>query len=207
MNRYKKSEYRIHNLRDEAKFEKMENLQVFIKTKFKVFADHNDLCIGYVEPGHGWKGKYLWLNNDEDIKELYSVCGMLKNILLWCYLPNHDNKKKRKLESSKESMEPKNKRDKCLSSNTSKADEAKDIHQVLLDKHEKKYTPEQLHAWAEMVQMKKHTSLEDPPAYPFFKVKGTKKRPSEEKKKRGVHNSCCTCFVSFTVHSYTNRVH
>ena len=62
-----------------------------------------------------------------------------------------------------------NKCARCLSSNTSKANETDDIIHDLTNKHHHKYNPEQLHAWAEMVQMKKHSSLEVPPKFPFFK--------------------------------------
>lgn len=176
VNRSKKSEYRIHNIRDGVKFTDMENLQGFIRTRFKEFTGCDELCIGYVEPGHGWKGKQMWLNSDEDIKDLYVVCSKARHILLWCYLPT-EKKRKRKLEFSEEKE---NKRARCLSSNRSKIDETNDTFQDLITKHNHKYTPEQLHAWAEMVQMKKHSSLEVPPKMPFFRSRHQEPRAQEK---------------------------
>lgn len=62
--------------------------------------------------------------------------------------------------------------------NNSKCEEAKDVFHTLVEKHTNRYKPEQLHAWAEMIQMKKHLSLETPPDLPFFK---TKEKPEEPK--------------------------
>ena len=67
INRSKKSEYIIHNIRQGVKFTDMENLQGFIRTRFEEFTEFDDICVGYIEPGHGWKGKQMWLNSDEDI--------------------------------------------------------------------------------------------------------------------------------------------
>ena len=164
LNRSKKSEYRIHNIRQGVKFTDMENLQGFIRTRFEEFTEFDDICVGYIEPGHGWKGKQMWINSDEDITDLYVVCSKVKHILLWCYLPT-EKKRKHKMEFHEEKQ---NKRARCLTSNSNKIDETKDIFQDLINTHNHKYSPEQLHAWAQMVQMNKHSSLEVPPKMPFF---------------------------------------
>uniref|UniRef100_A0A1X7SGI6 Uncharacterized protein n=1 Tax=Amphimedon queenslandica TaxID=400682 RepID=A0A1X7SGI6_AMPQE len=54
-----------------------------------------------------------------------------------------------------------------------KMDEIEEILQKLRSKHGKdeKYTPEQFHCWANLIQMKKHDSYEAPPNKPFFGVK------------------------------------
>ena len=150
VNRSKKSEYRIHNIRQGVKLTDMENLQGFIRTRFEEFTEFDDICVGYIEPGHGWKGKQVWLNSDEDITDLYVVCSKVKDILLWCYLPT-EKKRKHKTEFHEEKQ---NKRARCLASNSNKSDETKDIFQDLINTHNHKYSPEQLHAWAQIVQMK-----------------------------------------------------
>ena len=38
----------------------------------------------------------------------------------------------------------------------------------LRKKHGGKYPEEKLHTWANLIQMKKHSSLDEPPDYPFF---------------------------------------
>ena len=73
-------------------------MEMFLKAEFDELEgyDDNNLCFGYVEPGHGWKGKQVWLNTNDDLRELYSLCGKLKNLLIWCYLPaKNDNKRSR----------------------------------------------------------------------------------------------------------------
>ena len=65
VNRYKKSDYKVYNIRNGKKFDDLRSLQEFTDTS-------DDLCVGYIEPDHGWRGK---LNNNDDIKELYSVCS------------------------------------------------------------------------------------------------------------------------------------
>ncbi len=74
----------------------MHSVEAFIKGKFdEQFQNYQKICIGYVEPGHGWKGKQVWLNDEEDLDTLYSIyAGVPQNILLWCYPPMKDPKKK-----------------------------------------------------------------------------------------------------------------
>ena len=42
--------------------------------------------MGYVEPGHGYKGKQRLLCSDEYLHAKYSVYSG-KEILMWCFLP------------------------------------------------------------------------------------------------------------------------
>ena len=48
-----------------------------------------------------------------------------------------------------------------------------EIFESLKEKHGDKFKPEQLNAWANMVQMQKHTSLDDPPPGRFFVITST----------------------------------
>ncbi len=48
------------------------------------------------------------------------------------------------------------------------------------EKHEDGYTPEQIRAWAYMINMKKHTSYDDPPSKPFFRGSGSKNKDKEK---------------------------
>ena len=41
--------------------------------------------MGYIEPGHGMKGRKQWLFNDDDVKYMYSKHSGRRNILLWAY--------------------------------------------------------------------------------------------------------------------------
>ena len=42
--------------------------------------------VGYIRPGHGWKGKQELIDSNDDLQEMYSVYGNKKDILLWCHL-------------------------------------------------------------------------------------------------------------------------
>jgi hypothetical protein len=68
----KKTDYRIYNIRSHAPFEDIESLEQFIISSFKAFHGyHGTMSIGYVVPGHGWKGEQNWLNDDKDLSEMY----------------------------------------------------------------------------------------------------------------------------------------
>lgn len=135
------------------------------------------MCVGYIEPGHGWKGKQQWINANEDLGEMYSTYSNVeKNVLLWCYLPIKTVPRK------PSANEPARKRAKHAQNNDDKASEASKVFETLEEKHNGKYKPEQLHAWAQMIQMKKHFSLETPPDYPFFRGRKPKdKSPTRSK--------------------------
>ncbi len=102
-----------------------------------------------------------------------------------CYLPTaNENSKKRANESTMD--EPTCKRAKCVKSNEAKTSEAKRVFDTLTEKHDGRYKPEQLHAWAQLVQMKKHKSLE-PPDYPFWMPRTTQQE--EMSVDKGEYNS------------------
>ena len=78
----KKKEYTIQKLRGIAgSFDSVDKLKDVISEA------QEGLCLdnfGYIEPGHGAKGKQCWLMSDDDLKEMYSVHKGKKEILLWC---------------------------------------------------------------------------------------------------------------------------
>ena len=148
---------------------------MYIKDKFTdkfKGTECEEMEIGYIMPRHGWKGKIMWISDDEDVNQMYSEYSTIKrgniNIHLWCHLPAskpQTSSKKRQASSG----QPATKRAKCAENNEDKMNEAGTIYKELMKKHEKNYTVEQLHAWAQLMQIKKHGSLDDPPDYPFFK--------------------------------------
>ena len=183
VNPAKKSEYRVHNVRDCSKFVNKEQLEGFVKLTFK---EYQLLCMGYVEPGHGWKGKQRWLNSDNDIVELYRTYQeKTKDILLWCHLPSTQKSRKRSAKQKPSSDEPQSKRSQSII-NDEKTSEANKIFKSLSEKHESRYTPEQLHAWAHLIELKKHTLLEDPPDYQYFR--GNKQKKKEELQSTNLSN-------------------
>jgi len=73
-----------------------------------------------------------------------------------------------------------------------KISEVDEIYEKLQDKHKHHYTPEQLRAWAHLVQMGKHVSLQEPPDKPYFRgrkrtsssVESNSSASTPERKKR-----------------------
>jgi len=54
---------------------------------FKPDAASADVCsFGYESPGHGLKGKPIWVTSLEDLDEMYVVHKMKKEITLWYYI-------------------------------------------------------------------------------------------------------------------------
>ena len=103
----------------------------------------------------------MWMNYI-----LFTVTNSMP-VYLWCYMPALSNQVKRK--SSSEPTTSKCSR--IAEKNEAKARAAKEIFETLKVKHAGKYTAEQLHSWAQLVEMEKHDSLEEPPNYCFYKKK------------------------------------
>ena len=58
----------------------------------------NKIQLGFYKPGHGTKGKKVFINDNEDINDMKSVYDNKKEVLLWCYdpsfeQPNHTKKR------------------------------------------------------------------------------------------------------------------
>lgn len=122
--------------------------------------------MGFIEPGHGGKGRKVWLFDDNDLQKMYEVHQHKKLILLWCYT-HVSTQKKAPAANQKKSSE-----NVSTSSNygaqLKKQDEITAIFSKLKEKHGGKFKPEQLHTWAHMIYLKTHDSLDNPPDKPFF---------------------------------------
>lgn len=183
VNPLRKTEYRIYNMRDIKKFTGVASLESFIRDTFKEYEDYSgELSLGYVKPGHGWKGQQKWINSDEDVWELYAICKDNKrSIMLWCYLPSTSPLSIKRPNTN--TSDCSSKRLKCVQSIDGKIGGAKSTFDLLREKHGKKYTAEQLHAWAQLIEMKRYESLEESPDYPAFasrKQNVQKKSKSDE---------------------------
>lgn len=113
--------------------------------------------IGYIEPGHGMKGKKQWLYSDDDVVVMYDKHKAKTSILLWAHsitspkAPVSNTRSSTNLEDHRKSI--------------SEVDEK---YEELRKKHGNKYTLEQLRMWAQMIRLGKHESLDDPPDKPFW---------------------------------------
>ena len=156
-----KGGFSLEQLHTHTKFESMDQLHAELST-LKGFASTNYQC-GYIVPGHGLKGKQKLLTTTEDLVAMY--CDYKgKQIKLWV----------KRLQARKRSNSPKPGASSAKVRRTnydSHLDKMSEVELILEDLKEKqgtKYSPEQLHAWAHMIHMKKHDSYECPPDKPFF---------------------------------------
>ena len=104
--------------------------------------------IGYIEPGHGSKGKKQWLNTDDDVLMMYEKHSGKTSILLWAYSSVEADS------SSKQSVGKK-----CgpnFEKHKESLNEVEEKYDELRKKHGNKYTVEQLRMWAQMIPLGKH---------------------------------------------------
>ena len=81
VNRAKKSEYSIKRVKYTEKFNFVD-----VRTKLQSL-DVATKDFGYIEPGHGVKGRQMWLGTEDDLHEMYQIHDKVRSeILLWCYL-------------------------------------------------------------------------------------------------------------------------
>ena len=83
---------------------------------------------------------------------MYNELRSRKSVALWM---KAISRVKRKHNSPKPSTRPKHFN--CVF-HLDRMSEVEEIVEELQKKHQSKYSPEQLHAWAHMIQMKKHSS-------------------------------------------------
>ena len=71
--------------------ESLDELKMFLSDNIHIpeddKPDFSKVDIGYFEPGHGTKGKKIWLYTDDDLKVMYSkyTPPCKKVVLMWCY--------------------------------------------------------------------------------------------------------------------------
>ena len=172
----RKSEYSVEKLASTATFTTLQQLLGEIKVSLNVTPNQ----VGYIEPGHGLKGKQRWLTSDADLTEMYTIYDKKKEILLWCQCfhgKNKPNPKKRGREDGADD-------ERMLSTSSSKkADIKKKIEDVevivkeLEEKNSALLSAEQYNAWAHLIHTKKYASYDVPPKLPYFKkTKGQSSR-------------------------------
>ena len=136
----KKSEYQIQKLPAlyNGQFTGIEELKEALNRSFSEKITN----VGYIQPGHGSKGRQMWLNTDQDVSDMYVECNGRKEIMLWYY----------KNECSVELTQPPQKKSKSAPT-ISKSEqvaqkicEVDDIVSELSEKYGQTYSPEQVRA-------------------------------------------------------------
>ena len=170
----------------DCKDEMKEKILSILETK-GLTKDSDNLQLGYIIPGHGLKGKQHSIDSDLDIDSMYDVYGVRSPIIMWVKVTPQARKRlaevpqansntpSKKMKSEEASKLPQTS---SYKSHVNKMAEVDCIVEELEKKHTgEKFSPEQLRAWAHMIQLKKHTSYEVPPDKPFFRTRNSK--PSE----------------------------
>ena len=177
INPIRKSLFSIQKLRITSQFQSIEELKNVLETHL-ASAKKPVTSVGYVEPGHGAKGKQRWIINNEDLEDMYKIHEGKSEILMWCYEQTESDSSK-----SSKSVGPPAKVQKITnhSKHQEQMDEVDFIFQELQEKQtDSLYSPEQLRTWAHLIYLKKHKSYEVPPDKPFFKVSQEKMQNSKE---------------------------
>ena len=114
--------------------------------------------IGYIEPGHGAKGKQVWLGSQEELDEMYMLLDkkIKREILLWCYPLTTTSRKRPLSPSNSDSNSTGTKRN----ASSQKLHEIEKIVKELQEKHASHYSIEKLNAWAHLLHIGKHDSYE-----------------------------------------------
>ena len=69
INASRKSQYVIRKLRDSIPFFSVSNKKKYLFEHLQ----ENVLDMGFIEPGHGVKGKQQWLTENADLEEMYAL--------------------------------------------------------------------------------------------------------------------------------------
>ena len=134
--------------------------------KFEELLLNHDFLIGYLSPGRGVKGKQYSLIADEGLTTMYTEYEGRKSVNLWIKV---QLKEKKRSHGSATDDAPPSKRSGRFDAQMKRMDDIQEILEKLKEKQSNdKYTPEQLHCWANLIHMKKHSSYDSPPEYRYF---------------------------------------
>ena len=112
------------------------------------------------------------VGTDNDLVSMYNEYKGKRCVMLWLKSEKLLSLKRTR-SSGSDGSEPHIKRaSPGYTSHMKSMAEVKEILEKLVQKHQENYTPEQLHAWAHMIQLKKHSSYDSAPKKPFFTKKG-----------------------------------
>ncbi len=156
----------------------------------KLIKSTDGVQFGYIMPGHGFKGKQQLVDSDADVATMYDSYKKKTPIIIWAKIKAHARKRLSISDvnsgvppKKKKPEEDKNKpaRHSSYQGHLSKMAEVDSIVDELEEKHTSgEFSPEQLRAWAHMIQLNKHVSYDEPPDKPFFRQSKLKKRSTSE---------------------------
>lgn len=197
INPIKKKNYVMVKCRPIPENTEFENMKELVLDSFPEDVDKpqlNKMEFGYVEPGHGLKGKKVWILDKEGIERMIEGHSgkKSKDITLWCYssVQGSEASKSRSRSKSPVTKPPKQPRSSRYDAQIAKTSRVDEIYKKLSDIHDNKFTPEQKSAWAHMIEMGKHISYDVPPKKRFFQQ--AKDKPSENEGPRKLSSTPST---------------
>ena len=172
MNPARKSDYVVRKLQSVGRFKSVTSLKCLLRDKLATSinlqpGEEENLEVGYIAAGHGLRGKQCWVVDADDIEQMYEEYEKKKEIFLWCFPKNKPTKGKKRARSPSPSKDTR--RDK-YNSHGKMVEEVDEILKKLEEKHAGNYDETRLRAWAHMVHIGTHKSLDDPPDKPYFKT-------------------------------------
>lgn len=151
------------------KFLLLKDMLSALLADLKDHISSKEIILGYITPGHSFKGKQMPLTTDEELSGMYDEHCTRRGINLWVKLPRISKTKRPRSVETTDFVEPVSKKLSVSDSKLQKMDELQEILEKLKSNHQgSKYSPEQLHCWANLIQMNKHDSYDNPPNKPFF---------------------------------------
>ena len=174
LNPNKKTDFIIQKLRVSCHFTSVDDIkaQIISSCEGKVAEDLEQL--GYMSPGNQ---KKRWLFTDNDVKDMYHEYSGKQEILLWCHGKGKTSKRSSP-DSETGTKGSKAPRTSNYEIHCQKLEEVQEIKDDLKERHGGKYTPEQLSAWAHLLQMGRHDSRDTPPDLPYWKKREKKSKNS-----------------------------
>ena len=205
VNPAKKTDYIIEKLHGlNVKFTTVHEVRQAIDEKCQSDVEVPVQNIGYVEPGHGPKGKQRWLITEGDLAEMYKCHQGKKEILLSCYKEglSRGTARKRAHSPGNDAREIPAKSSR-YSNHLEKMTEVETVEDKLKEIHNKdgvkSYSDEQLRSWAHLIQMGKHTSYDTPPDKPFWRArKVTPMNSSSSNTSAGQHTPSVSSVVTIS---------
>ncbi len=176
-----------HNSRDGIQIHKWESrnsmfydvdiLKAGLSVDFQHYVLNDDFQFGFIAPGHGSRGRQVPLKSNSDLENMYDEHKNRREVVLWLKVVK--GPRKRPLSNSalinidSKTKKPNLEQGSGRGSNYQGHLKHFSYIQCIVDKLEKMhagdYSPEQLRAWAHMIDMKKHSSYDTQPQKPFFK--------------------------------------
>ncbi len=77
----------------DQKFYTKESLEEKISLQFSKYSSDTDFQLGYLCPGHGFKGKQIAIDTDEDLKTMYEKYDGKKSVIMWLKLKERGKKR------------------------------------------------------------------------------------------------------------------